>query len=370
MVNKKFDFNISDETITKWQNIINTMAEILNVPAVLIMQKIDPDIKVLLSSNTSNNPYKPGDKEHFQDSGLYCETVIKTNKMLLVPNALKDDNWKNNPDVKLNMISYLGFPINLPDKTPFGTICVLDNKENHYSDLFINLIAGYRDLIEKDFELIYTNHALLENNLKLNNALSEKEILLKEVHHRVKNNIRNIEALLSIHADSTPNPEVKAELQNAISRVQSMSFFYEKLLLSNDYYDISIKSYTEQLIDSFLSMFDASKNIYIETQISDFNLISKKAVFVGIIINELLTNIFKYAFKDRDNGKVFLSIDKTENIATLTIQDNGIGIDERISSNKSPGLGLTIVKMLADQLKGTYSITSENGTKIVVQFEM
>ena len=368
--NGKYSLFISDEIIEKWQNIITIMAKILNVPAGLIMQRVGPNIQVFLSSKTENNPYKPGDKEHFEDSGLYCETVIKTNKMLLVPDALSDEKWKNNPDIKLNMISYLGFPIKLPDNTPFGTICVLDNKKNKHSDIFINLISSFRDTIEKDLELIYTNDTLHDNNIKLNKLLTEKEILLKEVHHRVKNNIANIEILLFLQADSSDNSEVKTALQDAISRVQSIRILYDKLLLSKDYYDISIKSYTGNLIDSFLSVFDIGKNISIEKQIREFNIISKQAIAVGIIINELLTNAFKYAFKGRDNGKIFISINKNENLVTLIIHDNGIGIDERIDADKSPGFGLTIVKMLVEQLNVTYSIANENGTKSVIEFEM
>ncbi len=205
---------------------------------------------------------------------------------------------------------------------------------------------------------------------KIQKQLSEKEILLREVHHRVKNNIATIESLLSLQGSSTAHPEVKTALKDAVSRVQSMRILYDKLLLSDDYYDISIKSYIENLIDSLLAVFVLKNNIVIHKQISEFNIISKKAISIGIIINELLTNVFKYAFKDRDNGAIFVSLNKTENMATLIIHDNGIGINERILENKSPGFGLTIVKMLVEQLKGTCSIANENGTKSVIQFEI
>ena len=370
MENEKFNLTISDEIKSKWQNIINIMAEIVNVPSALIMQRVGLDIQVFLSSETNSNPYKPGDKEHFEDSGLYCETVINTNEMLLVPNALSDENWKNNPDVKLNMISYLGFPIRLPDKKPFGTICVLDNKENKYSELFINLISNFRDAIEKDIELIYKTHLLHDKNLRLNKSLSEKEILLKEIHHRVKNNIANIEGLLFLQANSSTNSETKEALQNTISRVQSVRLLYEELLLSNDYNEISIRNYIENLVDSFFLVFGSGTNVVIEKQISDFSINSKKANSIGIILNELLTNVFKYAFKDVEDGKVFISIEKMENKVTLIIHDNGIGIDQRMESEDSQGLGLSLVNMLVEQLQGSYHISNENGTKNIIQLEL
>ncbi len=205
---------------------------------------------------------------------------------------------------------------------------------------------------------------------EIQKQLSDKEILLREVHHRVKNNISNIASLLSLQAGSTNNLEVSAALNDAVSRVQSMRILYDKLLLSKDIHKISIKTYIEDLVDSLHDIFVDKDNIIIEKHISDFNIISKQATPIGIIINELLTNVFKYAFKDRDKGTVSVSIEKTENMVTIIIQDNGIGIDGRILENKSPGFGLTIVKMLVEQLKGTYSMVNDNGTKSVIKFEI
>ncbi|MGM0431656.1 MAG: GAF domain-containing protein, partial [Spirochaetota bacterium] len=105
--------------------------------------------------DSEGNPYHPGDSEYFENSGLYCETVVKTQDKLHVPNALKDEHWKNNPDVKLGMISYLGLPIIYPDSTPFGTLCVLDNKPNGYSPKIEKMMLKFRKLIRPDLEHIY-----------------------------------------------------------------------------------------------------------------------------------------------------------------------------------------------------------------------
>jgi len=361
---------IPEEVISKWQNIINTMAKIIDVPSGLIMRLVGSDITVFLSSETKNNPYTPGDKEHFEDSGLYCETVIKNNDMLLVPDALHDEEWKDNPDIKLNMISYLGFPIVLPDKTPFGTICVLDNKENEYSDLYKDLVANFRDTIERDIELLYSNHSLNENLAVIQSLLDEKETLLKEVHHRVKNNISNIESLLSLQASSAKSAEVKTALKDTVSRVRSMRVLYEKLLITGEYRQVSMKNYIEGLIRSLIAVFPDKQKVTIEKNISDFTLSPKKAVPVGIILNELLTNVYKYAFIYQDNGIISITIDKTGNIVTVTVHDNGVGIDEKANVDISPGFGLTLVRMLSEQLNGSYRIENDNGTKSVVTFEI
>ena len=168
---------ISEDTLNKWQSIVDIMAELIGVPAALIMRLVESDIEVFVSSQSDGNPYRPGDHEHFLESGLYCETVINSNDKLLIPNALTDEKWKNNPDVKLNMISYLGFPILLPDRKPFGTICVLDNKENAYSETYVNLIKEFREIIQSQLELIYMNTILGEKNKTLSDYFAEIKVL-------------------------------------------------------------------------------------------------------------------------------------------------------------------------------------------------
>jgi len=143
-----------DIDLRKLQSIVDLIASLMNVPAGIIMRLDEEFIEVLVSSNTSKNPYKAGDKEEFHNSGLYCETVIRSNSILIVPNALNDAVWKNNLDVRLGMISYLGLPINLPSGKPFGTICVLDNKENHYCNEYIQLLTQFRNLVEDHFQIL------------------------------------------------------------------------------------------------------------------------------------------------------------------------------------------------------------------------
>jgi GAF domain-containing protein len=141
------------------------MAQLVGVPAGRIMRIVGQDIEVFVSNRSHDDPYKPGDKEHLLGSGSYCETVVKTGAKLLVPNVLSDENWKDNPDIKLNMISYLGFPILLPDGKPFGTICVLDTKENPYSETYEQLLLHFQDIIQGHLEVLFMNHFLAEMSI-------------------------------------------------------------------------------------------------------------------------------------------------------------------------------------------------------------
>ena len=152
---------ITDKILESWQKIVDTMAEIINVPSALIMKVDSPYIEVFSSSISKNNPYEAGDRENL--TGLYCEEVIKKKEKLFVPNALKDKKWDKNPDIKLGMISYLGYPILWPDGEVFGTICVLDSKENRYEKRYEDLMLSFKELAESHLALLFQDIADKKN---------------------------------------------------------------------------------------------------------------------------------------------------------------------------------------------------------------
>lgn len=180
---------------TKWQELLNLLAEAGGIPAALIMKLEEDFLEVFVSSNSDNNPYKVGAKEH--SYGLYCETVIKTNKKLLVPNALTDPNWDNNPDIKLGMISYLGYPINFPDNKPFGTICILDTKENHFSLKHENLLLYIKNVIESDLSLLHSNENLRKTNQEYK-KINEELFEAREKYRLLAENISDVIWVLNL----------------------------------------------------------------------------------------------------------------------------------------------------------------------------
>ena len=159
-VSKEY-IRITDKILNSWQKIVDTMAEIINVPSALIMKVDHPYIEVFSSSISNNNPYKAGDREHL--TGLYCEEVLKNKEKLIVPNAMKDKKWHKNSDIKLGMISYLGFPILWPDGEAFGTICVLDSKENRYEKRYEDLMLRFKELAESHLSLLYQDLTVIKN---------------------------------------------------------------------------------------------------------------------------------------------------------------------------------------------------------------
>lgn len=159
------DTPIPEQIVVNWQKILNIIAKILDVPTSLIMRVHPPTIEVFVSSQTKNNPYHP--HEIAELPGLYCNTVMNQKKSLLIPNALKNPDWANNPDVELGMISYLGYPLLWPNGDMFGTICVLDSKENAYNQDQIELLNQFRQMVENHLDLIETHEKLNKSQTEL-----------------------------------------------------------------------------------------------------------------------------------------------------------------------------------------------------------
>ena len=203
---------------------------------------------------------------------------------------------------------------------------------------------------------------------EIQRQLTEKEILLKEVHHRIKNNVASIGGLISLRLQSITNPEAVAVLQETVGRVDSMRILYDKLLLTKGYEVISVKNYVESLIDAIVALFPGSAKVTVNKRIADFHLDAKRLFPLGLIINELITNKMKYAFSGRDTGKIRIALKKVDKQVKLIIEDNGNSLPDEFDINQSTGFGLTLVKMLSQQLGGNFLMEKRAGTRCTVEF--
>ncbi len=156
-----------------WQQIVNLVAELSNIPSALIMRVHKNSIEVYKSSESAENPYKELQFEPLKGT-LYCENVIDKQQALTIPNALKNPVWENNPDVDLGMISYYGLPLNWPSGEPFGTICILDNKENHFSKTIKALLESFSESVESQLILIFQQYELEQTNRELRDRIQSR----------------------------------------------------------------------------------------------------------------------------------------------------------------------------------------------------
>ncbi len=213
-----------------------------------------------------------------------------------------------------------------------------------------------------------TERRLAQEEIK--RQLSEKETLLKEVHHRIKNNIASIGGLLTMHLRSVADPEAAAALRDAIGRVDSMRILYDTLLLGEGYTDLSVKTYVEKLADTIVAMFPDRASLTLVKRLDDFPLEPRRLFPLGIIINELLTNAMKYAFTGRESGTLEVALTVADGRAGLIVQDDGPGLPSGFEVQDSKGFGLTLVRMLCQQLGGVLKFENRGGARFRVEFPL
>ncbi|WP_206756845.1 PAS domain S-box protein, partial [Planktothrix sp. FACHB-1355] len=200
-------------------------------------------------------------------------------------------------------------------------------------------------------------------------SLIEKEVLLREIHHRVKNNMQIIYSLLRMQARRTSDDRIAAILKDSQDRIKSMALVHEKLYRSQDLSEIDLEEYVQSLAASLFSSYGVSGNIVIESKINQFFLDIDTAIPCGLILNELISNSLKYAFPGNAQGKIEVEFYVEENKNNVLIfKDNGIGLPADFDIETATSLGLKLVKRLVSQLDGTIDIDTSNGTQFRIAF--
>jgi two-component sensor histidine kinase len=201
-----------------------------------------------------------------------------------------------------------------------------------------------------------------KNEEEIHRLLKEKELLLRETHHRIKNNMGVIMSMLYLQATATENEQVTAALNDAHGRIQSMMLIYEKLYKSSDFSNISSREYLNDLIEGIGSTVPEIFDVTIKMNIEDHTLDSKILFPLGVIINELVTNSLKYAFPDNHKGEIEISFMLHSGTAfELKVGDNGVGFPVSDRKTTNSGFGLDVVNRLVAQIKGTITRDDTNG---------
>ena len=203
----------------------------------------------------------------------------------------------------------------------------------------------------------------------LQESLKEKEALLREVHHRVKNNLQIISSLLNLQSSYINDAKAYEYFQESQNRIRSMALIHEKLYRPKDLTKINFSEYLQDLISYLSSMYRKNNHtILFNTEIDDVYINMDIAITLGLIINELVSNSLKYAFPNNLSGKVSINLhSKNENLE-LSVQDDGIGFPVDFDLTKNDSLGLQLVKAFTQQLKGELEIFDRNGTNVNITF--
>lgn len=410
----EYDIGVNKPHIPKkihdnWQKILDSLATIADVPSALIMHVLPDKIEVANSSKTRplDNPYEVNASEHL-GCGLYCETVMKEKAELHVKNALKDDDWKDNPDVAIDMISYYGLPLLWPDETVFGTMCILDKKDLDPSDLIKKLMGVFRKAVENELEILEQHHLqkeLLKNEVyrqtKQINTQNTKLIELNEnLEERVKDEVEknkkqqvimfnqsrlaqigqiismlahqwrqplatiSMDAnniLLDIALDTLDEKNLKNTHENIVNTSQDLSNTINNF---RNFYASNENTVTEKIDDTISKALNIIKQSLIDYNIEiieEYSSIEEIELYDKEIMQVIL-NILKNSqdnFKVKDTKKPYIKISTKNN--TISICDNGGGISEDVideifdpyfstkDEKNATGLGLYMVKMIIEE---------------------
>ncbi len=206
----------------------------------------------------------------------------------------------------------------------------------------------------------------------LHDSLKEKEFLLQEIHHRVKNNLQIIVSLLNLQFMNVNDPAITSHISEMKSRIRSMALIHERLYRSSDFAQIDLEPYINELVrDLAAGYFTPRKDIRFTIQTNDLCLSIDQAIPCGLILSELVTNALKYAFPDPCpiQPEIRIATCRTQDFIELTISDNGCGMPESLDPLCAESLGLSLVSTLVKQLDGILDITRRNGTSFRIRFK-
>jgi len=232
-------------------------------------------------------------------------------------------------------------------------------------------------LLYNRYRLKQRNHAKLEikekeinqKNINLKHLLDEKEWLLKEIHHRVKNNLQTVISLLNSQSAYLENDMALTAIKNSQHRIHSMSLIHQKLYNSENISTINMPIYIKELVEYLRESFSLGQRIRFEVKIDSLELDVAHAVPLGLILNEAITNSIKYAFPEDRTGMIYITLETiAENQYVLTISDNGIGFDLNLNDKKANSFGMSLIKGLTDDLEGKLTIENSNGTILKIEF--
>jgi two-component sensor histidine kinase len=240
-----------------------------------------------------------------------------------------------------------------------GKIIERYSKPQKIGDTVVGRVWSFRDITDR-------KHA----EEKLVASLQEKEVLLREIHHRVKNNLQLISGLLDMTRMNTQDESTNGILTDVMLKIQTMAQIHTRLYESKLFGKINLAAQIQDQITGLSSIFsDKGHEISCEINSRDVFLPVDQAIPCALVVNEILSNAYKHAFKGRKHGTIEISVSQENGRLMITIRDNGIGLPDNFSIRHSNGLGIQLVKTLVEhQLKGSIMFTSEKGTEVCVEF--
>ena len=208
-----------------------------------------------------------------------------------------------------------------------------------------------------------------KSNDEMAGSLKEKEVMLKEIHHRVKNNLQIISSILNLQSSFVTDENTLEILQESRNRIRSMAIIHENLYRTEDFSSINFADYLMNLVTNLIASYRIRVDIELSSDIEKINLLLDQAIPCGLLANELITNSLKYAWPNDEDGKIIIQLKQEGSQVSLLIGDNGIGLPKKFNEMNSDTLGLQLVLTLVEQLDGELTVNLENGTEYLIKFD-
>lgn len=293
-----------------------------------------------------------------------CNSVVCENSSVHLPNTLEDPVARNNSLVQDKGVrSYHGVPLRDDDGYLLGTFCLLDFEERELSDQ------------EKEQLEIFANEAMEKIELKRSEkeerrSAEKNEVLLKELHHRVKNNFQLVMSLLGMKKRELSDPEMSKQLGEIEGRIGSMSLIHELLYRNDDVSEVDPEDFLRKLLEQIRQSHAGNfENIDFESRIEPDSLDVDHAIPCGLIINEWIANVLEHAFEPGEDGRISLAFFREGDRCHLEITDNGKGFEGGFEQADSETLGLRLIRNLAvDQLNGELNVENNDETEFSLVF--
>ncbi len=241
--------------------------------------------------------------------------------------------------------------------------------QKSWREIFLNPIFDENDRVVEISCIAndITDKKMVDEQIRL--SLKEKEVLLKEVHHRVKNNLQVISSILNLQSSYVKDKRVLEILLESQNRIKSMAFVHESLYQTKDFSNISFREYVENISRNLVHSYAATDSPpLLNLDLDDIQLNLDTAIPCGLIINELLTNSLKYAFPVGKQGKIDITIREKDGNISINISDSGKGLPKEIDFRNTESLGLQLVVSLVEQINGKIRLDTKKGTKFTIEF--
>lgn len=303
-------------------------------------------------------------------SAVSLKMIKKTRDIPIIFLTAVNDKEGEEKGLSLGAVDYIIKPFNIP--------VVKARVKTHLELKF------YRERLEelvkeRNTELIETNkHLLIEINERtqaeeaIKTSLKEKEALLQELHHRTYNNMQVICGMLNLQISCTEDENVKNVFKEMVNRILSMAKVHQKLYQAQNLSNINLREYICELSDLLMQSYNGSINkVTFNLDLEDVNVLVYIAIPCGLILNELISNAFKYAFPDNKKGQITIKLYRIDgDLLELQVSDNGIGVPKNFDFRTNSGMGLQIVfDIVEHQLDGSISFESSNGVNAKIRFK-